>query len=415
MSKTNIRFTIFNEDFWGNGLIYTQNLLPLIKLLENNVDFYNIEIHSFTSILDLILYRKQIKNFKKEFKVLGIKTIIYPTFFVRSRIFILRWYVFPFYIFSTYFYLVYLILNDFIFPKKNIIYHLRSYPIAFLFSYFYKGKAKLIFDPRSDFNHENKKINFWKENSLTDKLWYKIEKKILIKSSKVIFISESFRDDLLLRHKIVQNDKKHFLFYNPIDFKKFEIAFDTVRNMNEIKFLYTGSLNNWNNLETYLDFFLNIKVLMPLSTFFIATNSRSNSFQHILDKEKYKEIIKDITFFYGLKYNQLPELYKECSIGLQLMDDPDSRIGVKFVEYLASGLIPLVNTNVRGAAKFCEKGLGIIVDNSVKSNYDAICDKILFSLKENTLNGKHKSIVLANKNLFDVNYSYSILVNVYKN
>lgn len=414
MTKKNIRFTIFNEDFWGKGLIYSQNLLPLIKLLENNRDLYNIELHSFLSILDLLLYRKQIKEFKNEFKSLGIKTIIYPTFFVRSRLFILRWYVFPFYILSTFPYLIYLMVKDFIFSNEIVIYHLRSYPIAFLFSYFYKGKARLIFDPRSDFNHENKKIGFWKENSLTDKMWFSIEKKILNRSSKVIFISESFLDDLLLRHKIKQNDKKHFLFYNPIDFKKFEFAFESVRNINEVRFLYTGSLNNWNNLETYLDFFLNVKRFLPLATFYVATSSRSNSFQHLLESEKYVEIIEDVTFFYGLTYNQLPKLYKDCSIGLQLMDEPDSRIGVKFVEYLASGLIPVVNSNVRGAAKFCEDGLGLIVDNSDFSNFEMICNKILFSLKKDILNRDHKSIVLANKHLFDVNYSYSVLCKIYE-
>jgi glycosyltransferase involved in cell wall biosynthesis len=320
MKEKTIRFTISNEEFWGNGLIYTQNLLPLIKLLENNRELYNIEVHSFLSILDLILYRKQINNFKKEFQSLGIKTIIYPTFFVRSRFFVLRWFVLPLYILSTYPYLLYLMIKDFILSGETVIYHLRSYPIAFLFNYFYKGSGRLIFDPRSDFNHENKKVGFWQENSLTDKMWYAIERKLLTKSSIVIFISEPFRDDLLLRHKIENSNEKHFLFYNPIDFRKFEVAFDSVRDINKVRFLYTGSLNNWNNLETYLDFFLKLKKFLPAATFYIVTSTRSNSFQKLLGCEKYSEIVKDVTFFYGLSYSQLPVMYKDCSIGLQLMD-----------------------------------------------------------------------------------------------
>lgn len=413
MSKKNIRFTIFNEEFWEKGLIYTQNLLPLIKLLENSRGLYNIEVYSFLSILDLVLYRKEINEFTKEFKSLGIKTIIYPTFFVRSRFFVQRWFVLPLLIISTYPYLIYLMAKDFVLSDKIVVYHLRSYPVAFLFNYFYKGSGRLIFDPRSDFNHENKKIGFWKENSLTDKMWCAIERKILTNSSAVIFISEPFRDDLLRRHKIEESNKKHFLFYNSIDFTNFQEAFEADRDIDKVRLLYTGSLNNWNNIETYLDFFLNLKKFLPAATFYIATSTRSKSFQHLLDIEKYQKIIKDVTFFYGLSYSQLPLLYKGCSVGLQLMDKPDSRIGVKFVEYLASGLIPVVNSNVRGAARLCEDGLGIIVDDRINENFENICRRMLCALENNILYNRHKSVVLSNKHRFDVNFTYDILRKIY--
>lgn len=408
MYKKNIRFVIFNEDFWGKGLIYSQNFLQLIKLKENNSHLYNIEIHVFCSFLDLLLYRKEINLFKNEFNGLGIKTIVYPTFFVRSRLFVLRFLVLPLFFINIIPYVLFLNLKDLFKIKTAIIYHLRSYPISLIFTLFYKSNGKLIFDPRSDYINENKTVGFWKENTITDKVWLYFEKYILINVAKTIFISDAFMSELLVRNGIKFDNRKHFVFNNPIDYSKFKISSEYKRDFKQVNFLYTGSLGNWNNLETYLDFFLNIKTFFSNSKLIVATSTDCSKFEDILIKDKYAFIIDDIEFFYNLSYDELPLLYKRCSVGLQLMDFKDSRLGVKFVEYLASGLLPVVNYNVLGAAQFCREGYGIIIEDSFASNYRLISDKIKERLNDNLV---ENSIV--SKEYFDVNITYKNLKLIY--
>lgn len=402
----NIRFTIFNEEFWGKGLIYSQNLLPLIKLSKDKKN--DVQILAFTSILDLFLFRKEIFKFKKEFNDLGIRNRIYPILFVRSRFFILRWFMFPLLIVTTLPYILYFNFIDLINNSKQVVYHLRAYTTSFLFAKFYYGKAMLVFDPRSDFIIENRRLLNWKENSTTDKLWRSIEKRILEKCDKSIFISDEHRLDTLSRNNILIDTRKHVIFSNPIDFKQFETSFKKIRTSGEIRFLYTGSLGNWNSLEVYLDFFKGIKSVLPKSTMYVITSTRNSKIKHVIEDSKFKKIIDDVHFFYNLPYNELPELYKDCTAGLQLMKMPDSRLGVKYVEYLASGLIPIVNYNVRGAAQFCRQGLGLVLEDEVL-NYSEIANDLRL-----LINSDFKNLISKAKNTFDVNESYKLLNRIYR-
>ena len=49
--------------------------------------------------------------------------------------------------------------------------------------------------------------------------------------------------------------------------------------------------------------------------------------------------------------------------GLQIMEHEDTRLSIKFVEYLAAGLPVLVAANVRGAADCVRRcGVGVVLD-----------------------------------------------------
>ncbi|WP_348799458.1 glycosyltransferase [Flavobacterium adhaerens] len=410
MQTKTIKFTIFNEDFWNKGLIYSQNFLPLIKLKENYPDKYKIEVHVFCSLLDIILYNREIFDFRQNFKKQGIGSTIYPIFFVRSRLFVLRFFMLPFFYINLIPYLLYINIKDIFYEKSAVIYHLRSYPVSLIFVMFYKAKGILIFDPRSDYVNENKTVGFWSENSISDKLWLFFENLILRNVSKTIFISKPFMHEILNRNNIEHNKEKHVVYYNSVDYEEFNISSQYKRNYETINFLYTGSLGNWNNLETYLDFFLNIRPFFNNSKLIVATGTNRTKLEEVLMKDKYDSILTSTEFFYNLSYDMLPELYKECSVGLQIMNIEDSRLGVKFVEYLASGLLPVVNYNVLGSAEFCREGLGVIIERSDINDYKSIADKIKEKLNESLINN-----TLNSRKYFDVNITYKNLNLIYNN
>lgn len=405
--KKHIKFIIFNEDFWGKGLIYSQNFLPLLKLYKDNDFKGKIKIYAFISLLDLILFKKDIFLCKNEFKQNGIKILLFPILFVRSRLFILKWFMFPLLILTTFPYLLIISLIDLFFQSKEVVYHLRAYVSTFLYVKFYFGSGNLVFDPRSDFIIENRRLNHWKKNSLTDRLWLHIEKEIILKANKVIFISQPHLEDTLTRSKIDFDVSKYVVYPNPIDFSQFIDAFNIDRKEQFPKFLYTGSLGNWNDLNTYLGFFKKVKEIVPEATMLVLTSTRKSKINDVINKPIFKEVIGDVDFHFNVPYDQLPKLYAKCNIGLQLMEKEDSRIGVKFVEYLAAGLVPVVNKNVKGAAKISmEKGIGFVIEDDF--DFETVVLEIMSMYK-----GDFKSEILKNKHVFDVNQSYKNLIEIY--
>lgn len=43
-----IRLVVFNEPYWDKGLIYSQNILPLLQLVKTKE--YSLDVLSFTSL-----------------------------------------------------------------------------------------------------------------------------------------------------------------------------------------------------------------------------------------------------------------------------------------------------------------------------------------------------------------------------
>lgn len=151
------------------------------------------------------------------------------------------------------------------------------------------------------------------------------------------------------------------LLYNPIDYKKFCIA---RANHNDIVFLYTGSIGQWNKIENYLTFFREFNSRNPQSRIIICTTASKSKIDSIINTS-YRSLIDKISVYFNVVIDELPKYYSQCDFGLQLMTKRDSRVGVKYIEYLAAGLTPIVSENVEGAAEISRKyNLGVIISNS---------------------------------------------------
>ena len=362
-----IRLAVFNEDYWNTGLIYTQNILPLMRLAKAyNAKF---QIYSFLSVSDYVRNRTKIKDFRKKMANEGVDVKNMMIFYFHTRYLLPHWFILPYLFLNTFFHVFLLNFKD---RGKDIVYDLRSYQTSLVFYLFYKKHDRLIFDTRTDFIEENVNSKNFSSNGLTVKIWNNIEKKIIESFKYSLFISDVFRQNIINKHNIQCLDKL-LVVYNPIDYKHFE-------NQKEAHdgsvFLYTGSLGGWNLLENYLEVFKAYHDIDNNSRFIVCTRSSQFKVNYALNDPRFASLKDSVEIHYNVTYDELPNYYSKCDYGFQIMSKVDSRVGVKFVEYVAANLVPIVNENVQGAAYLSKKyniGMVLSANDSSREIYDKIC------------------------------------------
>jgi len=396
---------IFNEKYWFNSLVYTQNILPLLSLSKKS-EVGSYQIIAYTPILNLIINRREISNFKIMISDKNIKLINRPIFFIMSRFFHIRLIMMPFFVLNL---LPYTIFDIFQFAKSNknkTILHFRSYPISIL-SFIFKGnKCRMIFDPRSDYIKENTFVGTWKDNSFSQKIWFWLEKKIIHNTNKTISISNAMKSDLVERTDS-KNYKKITIIPNCADYNHFS---NQRIKKNDFTMIYSGSLGSWNKLDIYINFFEGVLNHRPDAKLIIASSqSKSKILRKELINPKTQHLLNNITFVQA-SYNDLPNVYSRCSFGLQLMSRRDNRIGVKYVEYLASGLIPIVNSAVEGAYEYSTKyNFGIAIHSKLNEiDYQSLVENMEEKLSTNI----NESL---GQELFDIHSNSKLLKYLYLN
>lgn len=397
-----IRLVVFNEPYWDKGLIYSQNILPLLQLVKTGK--YSLDVISFTSLPFLFKSKTNIQATKNDLKQYGANVRNFPILFYPTRYMLLRYFLLPFYFLNVFLYVKYLNHQD---EKsdKDIFYNIRSYQAALGFLKFYKNKNRIVFDTRTDWIEENINVGNFKPDGATVKFWRNAEKQMLLKFRKTLFISDLFREAVLKRHSIKLDENKYCLVYNPINYEHFHSVQNHDQDNN---FLYTGSLGHWNNISIYLDFFLKVANKMPSSKLIVCTDSPMHKIEPTFNLPKYDTIRNRVEIHYSVPYSELPSFYARCTYGLQLMSKKDTRVGVKFIEYIAANLIPIVNTNVMGAAALARKyEIGIVLDDETEE-VDSIVNR-LEQIKQNRNNSKLAEF----RKITDLNEFANILKPIY--
>tara|TARA_Y100000385_G_scaffold263326_1_gene295703 strand:- start:90 stop:1133 length:1044 start_codon:yes stop_codon:yes gene_type:complete len=248
--------------------------------------------------------------------------------------------------------LFYAIIIRFFIDKKTIIIARSYFPgLVCYFLKIYFG-ISYIFDPRSLFVHENISAKKIKQSSKVHLFWNFQEKKILSQSNKVIVVS-LFQGNY---YKSIQNDLK--IIRIPCYATKKTIISDTERynlrkqigvKKNETLIVYYGSLDSgWNNIKTYSKIFkecvdFNYKVLI------ISQNYRALLKEPCLKNQSIKILNTS-----DLNFDQLNKYIQAADFGIIIMKkclDWKSRLSVKFVEYLNSGVKVIVGQFVGEAAR----------------------------------------------------------------
>lgn len=394
-----IRLGVFCEDYWSKGLIYTQNILPLKQLCDKkNVKF---EIISFTSLFMYVTNYRAIRRFKKEMKEQNIRIIDLCTYYIPTRYMTSWWFNIPILYLSTLFYIIYLRILD---HSKDVTYNLRSYEISYLFLKQYGKTDNLIFDPRTDWIEENVNSGYFNENGISVKFWNRVERHIIQSFKKSIFISDVFKNNMIAKHNL-QNDEKLCVLYNPIDYNHFSLI---PKKHDNKTFLYTGSLGTWNRLENYLNFFKSYYDSKGDGRLLVCTSTSRARVESILNNNEYESIRNCVEVKYNVPYSELPLIYSECDYGLQLMMKKDSRVGVKVIEYIAAGIQPIVHENVQGAAFICEKyNIGIVIHANDSKQ------KIIKKIESLQTLDKESANYKVFQNLSDLNCISNQLNNIY--
>ncbi len=362
-----IRLVVFNEEFWGKGLIYSQNILPLLSLKKEKG--INVEIVSFTSIAMMLKKRHIIKESRRLLKEKGVIVREFPVLYYPTRFLLPYWYILPYFYLNMFIYILWLRLMD---AGKDVQYNLRSYQPALAFYSLYGHKERLVFDPRTDFVEEKMNAGHFKEGGWTMRFWRNMEGRFIRNFKKTIVISDTFRDNLIKKHNL-KDVSRIVILYNPINYSHFLRKKET--HSGSI-FLYTGSIGGWNKLENYLSLYLIFHKRNLNSRFIICTSAAREKIEAVITLPEYTEISNSIEVHYNVPYEELPGIYAQCDYGFQIMKKKDSRVGVKFIEYVSAGVVPIINNNVQGAAVLAERyNMGVILNDD--DSEEQICEKIM--------------------------------------
>tara|TARA_B110000238_G_C16141421_1_gene446490 strand:+ start:3003 stop:4109 length:1107 start_codon:yes stop_codon:yes gene_type:complete len=274
--------------------------------------------------------------------------------------------------------------------KKNSIVISRSYFPSLVMMILSKLKSvDYIFDTRSLFIDENTLNGNIKLNGPSYKMWRYFEKKILYSSYKTIAVSlkqKNYYKNLCRNVKVELipcyissiehiSEERHLQLRQNIGFKP-----------NDIIVVYYGSLDNgWNNIDMYSAFF---------------SECKQENYKILIISQNYNRLIHDVRMVADnivllntnkLDYLELLEYVQIADYGVVLMKkyaDWETRLSVKFVEYLNCGLQVIVGKYVGEAVRYVEEEFSdrciiytfndTLIDLSKKKKYDNQKIKELF-------------------------------------
>ncbi|WP_457286852.1 hypothetical protein [Pedobacter sp. UYP24] len=245
----------------------------------------------------------------------------------------------------------YAFILSFMLRKEDIIVA-RSYFPGLVLCYLKKIKGnKFKFDARSLFVLESTTKGLIKKNSLLYRAWITWEKQILESSELTVAVSEKQTEYYLhvtdKNRKIIQipcyTSSNNFRYLNRAELLPFDVS--------DIVIAYYGSLDNgWNNIEIYYSLFQ--KAIKKGYKICII----SQNYSHL--KADTRFICKDI-FLLDTKVNtNYSDFLQVCDYGVVVMpkiSDWETRLSVKFVEYLNNGLGVIVGEYVGEAVRLSKK------------------------------------------------------------
>ncbi|MCE4538163.1 hypothetical protein LXT12_12970 [Pelomonas sp. P7] len=244
----------------------------------------------------------------------------------------------------------YAIVLAFVIPRGSVVVA-RSYFSALAVAMLKRIKPiDLVFDTRSQFVQENVSAGRLQAGSAAHKRWLQIELSLLNGSAKVLAVSEAqakyYRGVApQARVQVIpcfsQPDKR-LLGRNMRDDGRRQMGFGD----EDVVICYYGSLDQkWNNIDMYADFFAACLKAGYRVCIITPSADELRSDPRFKDSEAFIERVDDPA--------RARQLIAACDYGVIIMkkaDDWESRLGVKFVEYLGAGLQVMVGEWVGAAA-----------------------------------------------------------------
>lgn len=316
--------------------------------------------------------RKELYTVRREYEQRGIRT----TFLFAPIVILKRWKSHPGLILSLFVMLgcVPALLYKMMRERYDIV-HCRGYAAtvcAFAIKVFFR-RLKVVFDPRGFYPEEGVVQARWSENSLSFRIWKKLEEWLLRKSDKVIALSEAFTD----RISRIAPTADSSLIYAGVEVPRFRQARqsrESRRRELEVAssevFVYNGSLGAWHDPALLARVFRFIRQGSANSKMLVITGHNKAKLQEIFRSAGLAP--SDYVIVAG-EHDEVPGYLAAGDMGIVPLKETDesgainvvadTMIGLKVAEYLASGLPIVVNKNVRGIhALMARHKIGIFFD-----------------------------------------------------
>jgi len=322
---------IINENI-NSGLLLSQFIKPIQSIKNNNIKIINI-------------HKVGVKNKVYENSINIPFAIPYRLFMFNCLFFLTPIIAF------LYALILYLIV------ERNTVLLSRGYFPSLVALILSKIKRiEYIIDTRSLFIDENTINGNLKKNSVNYKMWRYFEKKILCNSKKTIAVSLKQKDFYEKICHSVQielipcyvSSVNHISKTKQLELRK-ELGFAS----DDIVVAYYGSLNDgWNSIDMYSDFFKECsqkgyKVLVISQDYISIVDDNRMQIDNV--------VLIDTT---KLNFSELLEYLQIADYGVVLMKkaaDWETRLSVKFVEYLNAGLQVIVGEYVGEAIRYAKE------------------------------------------------------------
>jgi len=336
-----VGYLLFNEKL-EDGLIQGQ-VLSLLKKLSQGQKIFLFVFAPFYSLFGLRQKARYEKELGRNVCLVYIPITIPMRFFIFTGFFTVWAFIYSF------------ILWFHVKKNKLRVIHARGY-FASLVAMFCKRKhtqLKLIFDGRSLFVEENISGGKIKNNSLTHRKWEEYEQLLLDSADKVIAVSLPIKEHYTRK---INHEKIEVI---PTFVDENIVYFDSAarsrlrKNMkieDRTVVVYTGSFYLWNDPALYAAYFREIKNKLSDAFFLIITRYKTE-----IEREMKRQGISGESYaVLEVKHNEIKDYLSAGDYGIFVMNevnDSATRLSVKFVEYLAAGLTPIVNKNAGAASQ----------------------------------------------------------------
>lgn len=322
-------YLIINEDI-NSGLLKSQVVAPIDNLKKEEIKIINI--HKFF---------KRVKEENVNIALaIPYKIFMFNIFFFLTPV-------------IAFFYSLVLF---FIIKKDSIIIARSYFPTLVAFNLSKIKRIEFIFDSRSLFIDENIQTGRIKYKSLNYNMWKYFERQFVLNAKTTIAVSlkqEEFYKSICSNCSVMLIPcyiSQAVIYDNDTLSKtKSKLGF----NSDDIVVCYFGSLDDgWNNIDMYVEAF---------------TKIISKGVKILVISQNYNNLIKDnrlnienlvILNTTNLNSVELSKFMQVCDYGIVLMrkmSDWETRLSVKFVEYLNNGLQVIVGEYVGEAARYSQE------------------------------------------------------------
>ncbi|MCC9136117.1 glycosyltransferase [Pontibacter silvestris] len=379
----NVCYVIYSEEIWSPLL--KRQVLELLQATAKSDMSLKIRLLYIFPWYWKFIKRREIKAFVKKFDTAPIELKFLPVPFPFPFPYFSPKYVKglgfrPYEADSSYFFwvvklLVLPLLLKYAFIDRFKVFHCRSYPSSAILLLLKKisKKVKLVFDPRSDYPEENLLQSSWTRDSHAFKFWKSQEKKLLQGSSLTICISDYYQQ----HYQNCYTDFKFKVVPNNVDCSNFKfdaVAREHIRNKHsfgsKIIFCYLGSMSigGWHCPYLYAELIKNYRAIKNKHAFLFLIPQSSKI--HLEKAFRENDIDSSEYLVISPEYHEVPNYLSAADYGLIYLKREKIALGTKVVEYNATGLPVLVNSNVISAAGYVQKHKTGLVINIALGDLD---------------------------------------------